>query len=333
VTCAACAAELGPSLLACPRCHTLVHADRLKTLAKEAADARSAGDPSAELTAWRGALDLLPAESAQHRTIQTRVDELGAQLLGDGQGGATPAGGAAAGRPGMKTGAVSGLSGVLLLLLTKGKLLLLGLTKASTILSMLPAFALYWAAFGWRFAAGLIASIYIHEMGHVYVLRRFGIPASAPMFIPGLGAVIRSRLQTTHPRQEARVGLGGPIWGLAAAVAAFAIYGVTGAPIWSVIGRVGAWINLFNLSPVWQLDGARAFRALNRPERWLVTAAVVGTFAVTREGLLVLVGILAAGQALRAPEWPEGDRVIAAQFAGLVIVLSAMVWWSSGHML
>jgi hypothetical protein len=76
------------------------------------------------------------------------------------------------------------LKAVLLIALTKGKVLLLGLTKSSTLLSMLPTFGLYWAAFGWRFAAGLIASIYVHEMGHVFALAGQH-PASAPMPIPG----------------------------------------------------------------------------------------------------------------------------------------------------
>jgi Zn-dependent protease len=323
VTCAGCGAELGPSLLSCPRCHTLVHADHLKNLAKEAAEAQTRGDLSAEITAWRAALDLLPIGSSQHKTIHARVEQLAAMLIE--RGGQANAGAGQqtdGGHRKMWTGGA--LSGLAVLLLTKGKLLLLGLTKSSTLLSMIPALGVYWVAFGWRFAAGLIASIYVHEMGHVFALSRFGIAASAPMFLPGIGAVIRSRAQLTNPREEARVGLGGPIWGLAAAVVAFALYGLTDAPIWAAIGHFGAWVNLFNLLPVWQLDGAHAFKALNRQERWLMTAAIVAMLFVTHEGLLALLAIMSGWQALRADDFPEGDRPIAAQYAGLVIVLSAL---------
>lgn len=53
------------------------------------------------------------------------------------------------------------------------------------------------------------------------------------------------------------MGLAGPLWGLAAAIAAALAYLATDAPIWAAIARFGAWINLFNLLPVWQLDGSR----------------------------------------------------------------------------
>lgn len=335
MTCAACATEIGPSQLACPACHTLVHAERLKTLAQAAGDAGTRRDISAQLAAWREALDLLPPESQQHKSIHARVEQLSAEVI------ATPAtaratattmaSDGAQGKKAWTGGALSGIAllawkfkTIALILLTKGKLLLLGLTKSSTLLSMIPALGLYWAMFGWRFAAGLIASIYVHEMGHVAALRRFGIAATAPMFIPGLGAVIRGRQRLINPHEEARVGLGGPIWGLAAAVVAFALYRLTHAPIWGAIGHFGAWVNLFNLVPVWQLDGAHAFKALNRVERWLATAAIVVMFFITHEGLLVLLAILAGMQALRADFHPPGDRVISAQYAGLIAVLSWM---------
>jgi Zn-dependent protease len=355
VTCAGCGAQLGPSLVSCPRCHTLVHADRLKSLAKEATDAQSRGDLSVEIRAWRAALDLLPVGSAQHTTILARVEQLGALLMdGIGQTASLSASAAEAtvkaaalegqpvleGQPASGSrrkawtgGAMSGgglllwkLKTIIVLGLTKGKLLLLGLTKGTTLLSMIPALGVYWVAFGWRFAAGLIASIYVHEMGHVFALSRFGIAASAPMFLPGIGAVIRSRAQLTNPREEARVGLGGPIWGLGAAVVAFVLYAITNAPIWLAIAHFGAWVNLFNLLPVWQLDGAHAFKALNRQERWFMTAAIVAMFFLTQEGLLVLIALAAGWQALRADAdaHPEGDRAIAAQYAGLIIILSAM---------
>src|ERR1700675_697281 len=78
-----------------------------------------------------------------------------------------------------------------LLILTKGKLVLLGLTKLNTLLSMLVSIGFYWALYGWRFGLGFVLSIYVHEMGHVLALARYGIPASPPMFIPGFGAFVR----------------------------------------------------------------------------------------------------------------------------------------------
>ena len=328
--CAGCAIEIGPLLLACPACHTLVHAERLKQLAAEAMRAREAADVGAELSAWREALALLPAGAAQYTRIAARIDQLSADVIA----GTPPPSPPAPDRPVGKllTGATVSAAALflwkfkalVLIALSKGKLLLLGLTNTTTIFSMLPAIGIYWGAYGWRFALGLVGSIYIHEMGHVAALRRFGIAASAPMFIPGVGAVVRSRLQRTNPREEARVGLAGPIWGLAAAVAAFATYWLTGAAIWAAIGQFGAWVNLFNLIPIWQLDGAHAFAALNRVERWLVTAAMAAMFAFTHEGLLIILALTAGLQSVRPAAHSGGDAPITAQFIGLVVMLSAL---------
>jgi len=331
--CAGCGSRLPASALACPICHTLVHAEALTRLAAEADRAARQSDVSGELAAWRTALDLLPRASTQYQTIQARVDVLSAGLI-DAPGATEPGhGGANTARLGVLAAAALFLwkfKAVAAFVLTKGKLLALGLTKSSTIFSMLASLGVYWAAYGWRFAAGLIASIYVHEMGHVAALRRFGIAASAPMFIPGLGAVIRARQALTNPREEARVGLGGPIWGLTAALAAYGVYAMTLSPVWAAIGHFGAFVNLFNLMPVWQLDGARAFRPMSRAERWLATAAVAVMFAITREGLLVLVLLLAAMQAWNAQDTEAGDRGALLQFVGLIVMLSWMCTWVVG---
>src|SRR5436305_2775206 len=74
----------------------------------------------------------------------------------------------------------------IIILLPKLKLL----TSAGT---MLVSVAAYSIVFGWPFAVGLVVLLFVHEIGHVIALRREGIPASAPMFIPFLGAVISAR--------------------------------------------------------------------------------------------------------------------------------------------
>src|ERR1044072_777137 len=128
-------------------------------------------------------------------------------------------------------------------------------------------------------------------MGHVAALKRFGFDASAPMFIPGLGALIRLKQHPVNAREDARIGLAGPIWGLGAALACGAIGLATRNPFWMGLMAVGAWINLFNLIPVWQRDGGRGFRALSRSQAWLVVAAAGGMWLATGEGMLLLVGI------------------------------------------
>jgi Zn-dependent protease len=334
VICEQCAAELPPGQLSCPHCHRLVHAAELKSLAAGAQAAAAAGDASAELAAWRRALELLPAGTRQAEVLAQKVLDLSHRvdrgaLASAGPASAELAGPASAPDPAApaRRGALAGggaAATALAFLLTKGKLLLLGFTKAGTVLTMLLSFGVYWTAFGWKFALGLVLSIYIHEMGHVAALQRFGLRASFPMFIPGLGAIVRLRQRPADPREDARIGLAGPLWGLGAALAAGAVFLAGGGPLWAAICRTGAWINLFNLLPVWQLDGGRAWNALSRPQRLAATAALAAAWALTREGLLVLLCLFAVLRCLQRDAPREGDRTAFAQYLLLVAALSAL---------
>jgi Zn-dependent protease len=213
---------------------------------------------------------------------------------------------------------------VLLFAVTKGKLLLLGLTKAGTVLSMAASFGVYWAVWGWRFALGLVASIYVHEMGHVAAMRRYGIEATAPMFLPGLGAMVRSKQYPVDPVENARVALAGPLWGLGAALAAYAAFWITGLGVLAAVAHVSAWINLFNLLSVPPLDGGKAFSALTEGQRWVLVAVIAVALASTGERLLILLLIAAVIRAMAGRGGSRADTRTLAEFAVLVAALSAM---------
>ena len=83
-------------------------------------------------------------------------------------------------------------------------------------------------------------------------------------------------------------------------------------------------MNLFNLVPVWQLDGARGFRALTRTQRWLSVALVALMWLVTREGLLALVCVAGVAAAWFGEAAEEPDPTALAQYAWLVVTLSLM---------
>jgi Zn-dependent protease len=315
-------------LVACPACHRLIHADELQRLADEADRSTQAGDVTTALQTWRRALELLPPDSRQFTAVSTKIEALSVRAGASSATAAAPARQPAWARRAAIPGAIAlflwKFKVLLGFILTKGKLLLLGLTKGTTFLSMLLSVGVYWTAWGWRFAIGVVASIYVHEMGHVAMLRRFGIPATAPMFIPGFGAVIRARFYPNEPVAEARVGLAGPTWGLAAAIAAYLLHLATGAPFWAGLARFGAWINLFNLLPVWQLDGSHGFSALSRRQRWIAAAVLGGMWFLTAEGLLLVLAVVALWRAwgTEAPE--EGDARTVWEYCALVVVLGTM---------
>ena len=118
----------------------------------------------------------------------------------------------------------------------------------------------------------------VHEMGHVIQLRREGIEASAPMFIPFLGAVVAAKSLGDDAAAEARVGLAGPILGSIATLVPLGIWLATGKEFWQALAYVGFFLNLFNLLPVLPLDGGRAMAALSP---WVWFAGYAGLVALT----------------------------------------------------
>jgi Zn-dependent protease len=174
-----------------------------------------------------------------------------------------------------------------LLILPKLKLL-------STAGTMLVSLAAYSFVFGWAFAAGFVILLLVHEMGHVIALRREGIKASAPMFIPFLGAVISARSLGDNATAEARVGLAGPVLGGLGAVVCVLIWQATGNDLWRALAFTGFFLNLFNLLPVVPLDGGRAMAAM-APWMWFLGLAAMVPLAFIFPNPVILLILVFAG--------------------------------------
>jgi len=177
-------------------------------------------------------------------------------------------------------------------LVAKGKALLLFLPKIkllSTSATALVSVAAYSLFFGWQFAVGFVLLLFIHEMGHVLALRREGIQASAPMFIPFLGAVISAKSLGENALAEARVGLAGPILGSVAAAVVGVAGAATGSPLLQALAYTGFLLNLFNLLPVLPLDGGRAMAAM-APWMWFAGfAGLIGLFFIAPNPILLII--------------------------------------------
>lgn len=308
----------------CPACGTLVHAKRLSELA---AAAELAETPVQALVFWREAFELLPSGTRQQQVIAEKINDLVSVVdRSQGEEKKSHAGKLAAGA-GFLVLFLMKFKFLLLFIITKLKFLALGLTKMGTLFSMFLSFGLYLSIWGWKFAAGLILSIYIHEMGHVAMLNRLGVRASMPMFIPGLGAMIRLKQSLPTAREDARVGLAGPIWGLGAAVVAWLIGVSLDMPLALAIAKVGAWINLFNLTPIWQLDGSRAFRALDRKQRMialLAVAAAIFLSAADVHGILIIVLGFGVFRLFEKNTESTGDTRALIEYIALIAALAAL---------
>lgn len=182
-------------------------------------------------------------------------------------------------------------------LATKAKFLLLAVTKikaVTTLGTMFISIAAYALAFGWPFAVGFVLLLFVHEMGHVIQLRREGVEASAPIFIPFLGAVIAAKSLGEDAAAEARVGLAGPILGTIGTLIPLAVWLATGSDLWRALAYVGFFINLINLLPVLPLDGGRAMAVLG-PKVWIAGILIAVAAAVVFLGPIMLLIILVLG--------------------------------------
>lgn len=338
--CANCGMVLAPALLLCPKCRALVHRAELEALAESAEQASARGDVSEALATWRKALPLLPGESKQHARITDLIRELRERLerglpepaLHAQSNNEQAALQAAPVQPGWRRywGAATSvlaflllkLKSVVLLLLTGWKPLLMGLTKLTTIWSMLLSLGVYWGMYGWRFALGLVLCIYVHEMGHVVALKRLGIAAGPPMFIPGFGAVVRLKEYPADVDEDALVGLAGPRWGLGVSVLVFLLARLTHSAALDAIAHTSAWINLFNLIPVPPLDGGRGFRALGNQQR-LICAAVLGVvYVLTAQAFVGIIAVFAVVRGFeKRPNATQNARILI-EYLGLATVLA-----------
>jgi Zn-dependent protease len=192
---------------------------------------------------------------------------------------------------------LGGLLIPLALLASKAKFLFLALIKVkavATLGTMFISIAAYTLAFGWPFAVGIVLLLFVHEMGHVIQLRREGVEASAPIFIPFLGAMIAAKSLGDDAAAEARVGLAGPILGTIGTLIPLAIYLATGSDLWRALAYIGFFINLINLLPVLPLDGGRAMAVLG-PQVWIAGILIAVAATVFFLGPFMLLFVLLLG--------------------------------------
>jgi Zn-dependent protease len=194
------------------------------------------------------------------------------------------------------------IGAAILAFLAKFKVILLALGKIkllATSATMLVSIVAYASIWGFSFAVGFVVLLLVHEMGHVIQLRRMGIKASAPMFIPFLGAVITSKSLGDDAAAEARVGLAGPILGSVGAAACLVIWHLTGHSYWQALAFTGFFLNLFNLLPVLPLDGGRAMAAMAPAVWFLGFAGMIALAFVFPNPIILIILVFAAMETLR----------------------------------
>ena len=169
-------------------------------------------------------------------------------------------------------------------------------TVAGSMLVSIGAYALLW---GWQFAVGFVLLLLVHELGHVLEAKRQGLPVSAPMFIPFLGALITLKRLPDDAWNEAKVAIAGPILGGLGAAAVWGVGEAIDSDLLVALAFTGFFLNLFNLAPLTPLDGGRIVAAIH-PGLWIVgLVLLVGLTIVAPNPILILILVIGGLEAWR----------------------------------
>lgn len=318
--CHNCGASLPLGALACDSCHALVHSEEL---VRFSARAKSLEDEQQLLAArdeWLKALPLLPANSTQADWIreQARKLELASKTA--------PA-------PEQKHAWARKLGPLapVAILLAKSKTLLLAVFKLKFVFSLFAAMGVYWAIWGPAFGIGFVVLILVHEMGHYVDIRRRGLPAEMPVFLPGFGAYVRWAALGVTRQTRAAVSLAGPLAGFLGAAVCTALWYRTHNGIWAALARTTAGLNVLNLIPVWALDGGQAAAALNKVERFVLLSASLLLWLFVGEGIFVLVAAGFAYRLFTKDLPPMPSPAISTYFVGVLACLALLLYVIPGH--
>ena len=194
-----------------------------------------------------------------------------------------------------------------------------------TMLTMVLSIGVYALAYGWRYAVGIVAMLFIHEMGHYIAARQRGMSVGMPTFIPFVGAWVALKDQPRDAETEAYIGLAGPMLGSVGAIAAWFLARDGGVHWLLAVAYTGFFINLINMIPLPPLDGGRITAVLS-PRIWLLGVPIIGVLLWYRFSMvLLLVALLAAPHVFTALSMGKRDEQAQQYYA-----VSSRVRWEYG---
>jgi Zn-dependent protease len=209
--------------------------------------------------------------------------------------------------------------------------ILLGLWKLKFLWSFVAFLGLYWQWWGPAFGIGFAVLVLLHEMGHFIDIKRRGLPADMPMFLPGLGAYVRWNALGVPLEARAAISLAGPLAGFLAAAVCGLLWFQTGYGLWGALARTGAWFNALNLIPLWIFDGSNAILPLSRLERIVVVVVSAALGYALGEWVFGLVALGAGVRLFTRDAPPNHSNAIAAYFVAVLTGLALVLKLFPGH--
>jgi stage IV sporulation protein FB len=126
------------------------------------------------------------------------------------------------------------------------------------------------------FTIALFGCVLLHEFGHVFAARSFGIRTPDITLLP-IGGLARLEKMPEQPWQELIVAIAGPLVNVVIAIILFLVLGIHGMPdltdpkmltftslpvLLMRLMIINVWLVIFNLIPAFPMDGGRVLRAL-----------------------------------------------------------------------
>jgi Zn-dependent protease len=317
-TCPSCGSGIPLESLECPKCHTLVHGGELERIAARAKELESQNKPAEAHLQWQSALTLLPPASTQAEWINGQLRQLAPAVRKQAEAESRS-------RWAKRLGPLAPIA----IALSKLKALL-AVFKLGFVLSLAGFIGVYWALYGLKFGVGFAALILLHEMGHYIDIKRRGLPADMPIFLPGLGAYVRWQALGVSLETRAAVSLAGPFAGFLASAACGLIWWYTRDAIWASLARASAWLNILNLAPVWMLDGGQAALALDKQERVWILTSCLALALLLHQNVFYLVALGAGFRIFTKDLPPKPSPFTSAYFIGVLGLLGLVMWWLPG---
>lgn len=279
------------------------------------------GDLLAARERWLACLPFLPPKSKQAAWIRDHVRELETRDKAIAPASTQPVAGT---KP--KWAKWLGPLAPIAIFLAKLKTFLAVIFNFKFLFSFATFIAIYWRFWGPKFGIGFALLILIHEMGHFVDVKRRGLPAEMPVFLPGLGAYVRWKAIGVTLETRAAVSLAGPLAGFLASAVCGVLWYTTGNGLWSALARTGAWLNLLNLAPIWILDGGSAAYALNKLQRGIIllVSAVLG-YAL-QDIVFWIVAACTAFRLFTRDEPEEPSNFIMTYFIVVLVCLAVVLW-------
>jgi Zn-dependent protease len=297
----------------------------LQRLSEKARALEAKGDLRAACEQWLACIPLLPHISKQVDWIKEHVRELSekADAAGIPEIQAPPL----ENRWGRKLAPL----GPIAILLAKGKAILAVVFKLKFLLSLFAFVGVYWVAYGPKFGIGFALLILVHEMGHFVDIKRRGLPADMPVFLPGLGAYVRWQALGVPLETRAAISLAGPLAGWFGSVVCVVLWLKTGDGLWAALAKSNAALNVLNLAPVWVLDGGHAALALSKVNRIMLLVATLILWVVVRQNMLLVVAAGAAWRVFTKDAAEKSSTYITTYFVAVLMVLGLLMYILPGQ--